>query len=43
MSILSALQQRCNNQCELCTAVTELYAYEVPPASEDPDDTIAIC
>lgn len=43
MAISSALQQRCNDSCELCSANAELFAYAVPPTTGDPDDTIAVC
>ena len=43
MAISPSLQQRCNDECELCAANTELLAYAVPPTTGDPDDTIAVC
>ncbi|RLA20565.1 MAG: PhnA protein [Gammaproteobacteria bacterium] len=44
MNIEKALQDRSESKCELCSALENLAAYEVPPASNGGlDETILIC
>ncbi|MFT4568083.1 MAG: protein PhnA [Saprospiraceae bacterium] len=44
MSILSALENRCESKCELCNAENELSTYTVPPKVGDKiDEQIALC
>jgi protein PhnA len=45
MSVLSILQERSGNSCELCAAKENLATYHVPPQSsnETQDNTIYIC
>ena len=44
MSILSALENRSESKCELCSSENELFAYTVPPKVGDKtDEQIALC
>jgi protein PhnA len=44
MSLLNTLQERANNQCELCASEDNLTIYGVPPHSdENVDDSILVC
>ena len=44
MSLETSLSARSNNQCELCSAATELKIYEVPPKSERrEEDSLLLC
>ena len=44
MSLLQELQDRSNNQCELCTATSDLSTYEVKPVSTGGvDGTLLAC
>jgi protein PhnA len=45
MKILPLLQQRCNNECELCSQASDaLIAYAVPPKdNNDIDNQVALC
>lgn len=45
MSLESNLQDRSNNQCELCAAVNNLSAYQVPPVASNQtmDNCILVC
>jgi len=44
MSLLSALEARCESKCELCNHTENLSAYSVPPKSgHSIDEQIAIC
>jgi len=42
MSILSTLQQRSNNHCELCQNTNELNVYKIPPSLVENVDTCAL-
>ncbi len=44
MSVLQTLQDRSSNTCELCTAVTGLKAYTIPPSlNESVDNSLLVC
>lgn len=44
MSLTESLKERCEAKCELCSKVTELSEYTVPPRSDDSiDNQIAVC
>lgn len=45
MSVLTILQERSNNTCELCASTEKLSTYHVPPQSsnETQDNTIYVC
>lgn len=44
MSLEKQLQERSNNQCELCRSTEQLYIYEVPPSSNaNTENSIYIC
>jgi protein PhnA len=44
MSVETILQQRSNNQCELCKSTEDLSVYTVPPGDEgNADENILVC
>jgi len=44
MSLLSALEARCESKCELCNGTTNLTGYTIPPrTSDNAEDQIAVC
>ena len=45
MALQKVLEDRCNNECELCNEnITELQAYAIPPKNDDsPDHQIVVC
>jgi len=44
MSVLSALEKRCESKCELCSSTGELFPYTIPPKiNEEPENQVAIC
>lgn len=44
MSLLTELQERSNNQCELCTSKKDVTIYEVPPVSTGGvDGSLLVC
>ena len=45
MSVETNLQDRSNNQCELCSAANKLSVYQVPPveSNQTMDNCIMVC
>ena len=43
MTIEQTLQQRSNNQCELCASTDALQVYAVPPSDETAEQSILVC